>query len=50
MIALSHGEDHAGAPPDAKDENEAGCVGESGEAPRPVYESPPFGGRPTPGR
>lgn len=43
VTPLSHGEDDVGDSPDCKDEDEAGCVGESSEAPRPVYEGPPPG-------
>lgn len=41
VIALSHGEDGVGNSPKDEDEDEAGCVGESGEAARPVYDRPP---------
>lgn len=44
VIALSHGEDDVDNSPDGKDEDEAGCVGESSEAPRPVHDRPPLGG------
>ncbi len=44
VIALSHGEDDVDNSPDDKDEDEAGCVGKSSEAPRPIYDRPPPGG------
>ena len=44
---LPHGEDHVDNPPDDKDENEARRVGESGKAPRPIYDHPPLGGAAT---